>query len=65
MENPVVGIILICLAIILGFVAIKIVLATLFGLFHLLLPILIVGGLIYVIVKVSQKSLGGGRRTLP
>lgn len=52
----------ILLAVIVGYIAVKIV----FGIIASLLPILIIGAVVLVIVGlVSQKALGGGRRTLP
>jgi hypothetical protein len=52
----------ILLAVIVGWFAVKIIL----GLVSWLLPILIVGAIVLVVVGiVSQKALGGGRRTLP
>jgi hypothetical protein len=52
----------ILLAVIFGWIAIKIVM----GLVASLLPILIIGAVVLVVVGlVSQKALGGGRRTLP
>jgi hypothetical protein len=50
------------LAVIVGWFAIKIVLA----LVAPLVPILFIGAIVLVVVGlVSQKALGGGRRTLP
>ena len=52
----------ILLAVIVGWIAVKIV----FALVASLLPILIIGAVVLVVVGlVSQKALGGGRRTLP
>ena len=50
------------LAVIVGWFVFKLVL----GLVSMILPILIVGAVVFVIVGlVSQKALGGGRKTLP
>jgi len=52
----------ILLAVIVGWFAVKLV----FGLVATFLPLIIIAGVVLVVVGlVSQKALGGGRRTLP
>jgi len=48
------------------FVAYKIVMWATFALIKIAIPVLIVGGIVYVIYRASGgKALTGGRRTLP
>ena len=64
------NIIFIALGVIAGFFVLKVVLAlavsVIVSLFYTLLPILIVGGILYALYAAyGRKALSGGRRTLP
>lgn len=65
MENPIVGILTILVVLFLGIIAVRIAFMMLFGFLHLVMPLLILSALIYVVYRVANKSLSGGRRTLP
>ncbi len=60
------SVLLAIVAIVVGYIVLKMVLGLAIGLVMSLLPILVIGGAIYVAyVAFGKKALGGGRRTLP
>ncbi len=67
MNSSVKNLILIFLAAIFGWIVIKFVFELALGLiWHVVLPVAIVGGILYVAyLAVGRKALGGGRRYLP
>jgi hypothetical protein len=66
MSNPLVVIVGIVVAILAGFVLLGIVSGIVHFLLQLIVPVLILVGAGYVLHAIFiQKSLGGGRRTLP
>jgi hypothetical protein len=49
-----------------AYVVLGLVLKLALGILGMIMPVLIVGGVIYVLyLTVGRKALGGGRRTLP